>query len=782
MSSCVRPPGLRVITIGSREHGGVARGMLIGRTSRVIIGVVVGVLGPLYMCATVVTAAPALAAACPNTAFRVGASTALPDCRAYEQVSPANKGGIGAYPPPGESTPVQVIASGEKLAYLSFSTFPGGLGSTALSAGHVSSRSAGGWQTAEWTPEVPKAEVLKLSRADYVFSEDLSQAVLQVPLMLLTPEATPYVANLYVRHPDGIYTLVNAAHPAILPETLCGLGPVLAICYEFEDRSAYAGASSDMRHVLFESTSQLLPEAPPTETQALYENASGHVRLAGILPDGTPGSTSTAGSGSSVYYASIEQVDGRVEHAMSRDGSRVVFQAPADEGGPDAQQNGLTEVYDRLEGSETIELSAPASGPPPKVATPESATFWDASQDGSRVFFTSSAELTSESNTGSANGGADLYEYSFERGQHGEPPLKDLTVDQNILDESTGAMVQGVAGVSSDGAYVYFVADGQLVEGNGVDGQPNLYVVHNGGSPRFIATLATVDGSDWTQSSSSLQSYVTPDGKHLEFDSRIALPSSNFPKGYDNHDQETGEPDREIYEYNAAEAEEASQLLCASCDPSGARPVGDAFTSANSAFSRARVISDNGARVFYTARTPLAPELETVFEFEQAGEGECANPLGCQYSLSGAGGTVGEQLLGVSASGDDVFIATASQLVPGDTDNVTDIYDARVDGGIAPPSSEPVCESGCRTSSASSPESSALVGATSGPSGNLSPPPLQTTIVKPKPPTRTQMLAKALKACRKLRGKHTRTSCEKRARARYGPRGRAKRTGRRASS
>lgn len=692
--------------------------MLIGRRSRVaIIGTVVVVLGSALMCAWMVTAASALTTSCANIAFREQASLTLPDCRAFEQVSPSDKGGFAAYPLPGQSSPVQVSPSGEGIGYLTYSAFPGALGNTALNAGHVSTRGPAGWRTAEWTPAVPKAEVLKGYEADYVFSEDLSQAVLQVPSMLLTPEATPYVENLYIRHPEGVYTLVDAAAPAISPESLCGAA-MLFICFAFEDQSAFAGASSDLRHVVFESTSQLLSAAPPTGTPALYENFNGHVRLVGVLPDGSPANSSTSGSGSSVEYRSIElTVDKRVEHAVSRDGSRVIFEAPADEGGPDAEQRGLTEVYDRLRGSETIELSALASGAVPKVAASEPATFWDASADGSRVFFTSSAELTTESNTGAANNSEDLYEYNLEA-----KALRDLTVEKNAVDESTGAMVQGVAGVSSDGSYVYFVADGQLVEDKGFDGQPNLYVVHNGGTPRFIATLsASADGADWTQTASQLQSYVTPDGRHLEFGSRMSLSSANFPKGYDNLDQKTGEADSELYVYNAAESEEASQLVCASCDVSGAKPVGDAFTSGNSAFSKARTVSENGARVFYTARTLLAPASEKVFEYEQAGEGSCVNPLGCQYLLSSVGGTEDEQFLGASASGDNVFIATTSQLVPGDSDHLRDVYDARVEGGISSSPSESTCESKCHVSTAARTGSPTIVGATAGPSGNLSP-------------------------------------------------------------
>ena len=71
--------------------------------------------------------------------------------------------------------------------------------------------------------------------------------------------------------------------------------------------------------------------------------------------------------------------------------------------------------------------------------------------------------------------------------------MKDLTVDDVDTD---GAGVLGVATISEDGAYVYFVAEGDLA-GDAVAGQPNLYVSHEGGSPTFIATLAAGDTSDY---------------------------------------------------------------------------------------------------------------------------------------------------------------------------------------------------------------------------------------------------------------------------------------------
>src|SRR4029077_8041448 len=57
---------------------------------------------------------------------------------------------------------------------------------------------------------------------------------------------------------------------------------------------------------------------------------------------------------------------------------------------------------------------------------------------------------------------------------------------------------------------------------------------------------------------------VSPDGRWLAFMSQRSL------TGYENHDARSGNPDEEVYLYDA----EAQGLQCASCNPTGARPVG----------------------------------------------------------------------------------------------------------------------------------------------------------------------------------------------------------------
>jgi hypothetical protein len=132
-----------------------------------------------------------------------------------------------------------------------------------------------------------------------------------------------------------------------------------------------------------------------------------------------------------------------------------------------------------------------------------------------------------------------------------------------------------------------------------------------------------------------------------------------------------------------------------------------------------------------------------------------------------------------SEDGDDVFFQTAAQLVPADSDNSFDIYDARVCSQSSPclqssASSSSECESSssCKDAATSAPAQVAAA-----PTSTFAGPPslssahsvlgANTAKAPAKALTRKQKLTKALAACHKLKKKHKRVLCEAQAKKRY---------------
>jgi hypothetical protein len=649
---------------------------------------------------------------------------------------------------------------------------------------YVTARSPTGWRTTPLSPPTPQAPVSSDPKLSYAFSDDLSQTVVRVPPQQLTEGAPAGVYNLYMRQSSGAYSLLTTVAPPEPPQAGCGR------CFERQDVPAFAGASSDFSHVIFEANDSLVAGAPAGGVQNLYEAAAGQVRLVGVLPDGAiPEAGATAGAGIEASGGHA----GELTHAISQDGEDILFEAAADGGAPDEQQKGDTELYDRIDGSSTVEVSAPGPGAQPSkceteraVCDPRPAQFWAASANGSVVYFTSKAALTKESHTGPEpeNPGNDLYRYDLE-----SRTLTDLT--PNVLnakpEEGNGASVLGVAGASDDGSYVYFVAEGDLAEG-AEERKPNLYVWHgasaDSGSVKFIATLAAPDEielpnieemfqgpavsyhsdvEDWTRWPSASQAFVTPDGSHLAFMSVEPL------TGYDNEnpDVEEGHPVHEVFEYSA----ESGQLVCASCEPGGARPLGSAFIGArlderaSTPFHQPRSVSDDGSRLFFTSPDALAGVAggsDKLFAYED----------GTIQLISGAEAGGEAVFLDASASGNDVFFATRERLASTDTDELVDVYDARADGGLPTPGQLSSCEGTTCQEPLTSPPSLAtpLSASFTGP-GNLIAPLTKATVR----PTRKQLLAHALRRCRALRSRRRRSACVARARRRYGPKPKGKR-------
>jgi hypothetical protein len=420
-------------------------------------------------------------------------------------------------------------------------------------------------------------------------------------------------------------------------------------------KTSYAGASADLAHLFFGVNDALTGDATGTCGQAnLYESAAGSLRSVNVLPAGgrsVPGAV--FGSGALLKSGNPNNPVAVVTHAISEDGSKAFFT------GADGR------LYVRLDGVRTLEVPSPdncASATPLASRT----CFLTASADGSRVLLSNGLILA-------LNGQATAYE-----------PVVDLA-------QGKGGF-QGLAGQSEDLTAAYFVDTSVLTgsEGNGlgavaIAGGNNLYAWTNG-LIRFVAVLSPSDSNtevgDWTASPAVRTAEASPNGRWLAFQSVSSL------TGYENSGV------REAFIYGS----QANVLTCASCNSSGARPVGPAtlrrLSGAEGALPQPRYLNDMG-RLYFDSGDHLVPsdtngQVEDVYEYEPSGVGSCVQPGHCVSLISTGRGSTDSNFLTMDESGDNVFFTTRDQIVPADKDEAIDLYDARVGGGFpeAPAPSE----------------------------------------------------------------------------------------------
>jgi hypothetical protein len=697
-------------------------------------------------------ASPAFAGeGCENEARRVEqGSTYLPDCRAYELVSPPGtspytEGSLGGALP-GEVKATGLarasVDSGD-IAWASYYPLSESFGGFF----NLSTRTEAGWSSASVIPPTSTNGGPDLTCGPSMFfSADLSQRILEDGFSSDGPEdnSGEYcpsndpslvadepegVQNIFLRDPaSGSFQLVNA--------TPTGVKPSAAI---FED------ASTDFSHIFFEDAAQLTPEAQ----DGLYEWAGGAVHLVTFRPNGTAVQGSLVDRGN-------EQSSASYMNAVSSDGKRAFFEA---EGNLYVRENaeqeqsplGAKGECTEPEKACTVQIDASQSSGPGGGGK-----FLDANAEGTKVYFSddAGAMLTSDTQPGS---GQNLYEYELQGGS-----LTDLTpVDH--------AEVMGPSGIAEDGSYFYFVASGSLALG-ATEGQPNLYVVHDGGAPSFIATLGNSSTGghpeSWAWTPEWQTARVSPNGRYIGFNSVMSL------TGYDNTDANTGSPDLEIFLYDAV----TDKLSCVSCDPNGA-PVGLSELPGARLIGTGGNLDGGGGQPAYIQRNVLNNGHVFFNTLEPLVAGDVNGQVDVYEYAQGAtsllsSGTSSEESAFYDASpdGKDVFFGTAQGLVAGDGDNALSLYDARVEGGFAESAGgAAACNGeGCREAAPAGSVFSAPVSAIFTGPGNSSAPRNERPPDKTVKLTHRQKLVRALKACRHLKNLHRRATCRRYARRKFG--------------
>jgi hypothetical protein len=746
-----------------------------GRCSRHVPALVALLAGAIVALAS---ASPALAvgdaneAFCPNAAF-VGFREYLPECGAYERVSPSFKNGnringIDA-----------VLANGSKVISEAPGSFAGTQNNAFGATNYEFTRTPSGWQSAAIDPAASTFPAIDAKW--FAVSTDLTRTLWGAR----EASQSTRVRNLYIREADGTFTEIGpTAPPSGVEESPAGDSQ------EFGEFYAYAGASDDLSHVLFDAASIDEESEPwPGDStreggESLYEysgTGNTHPELVGVSDGSTVVDGKVVESGKLISDCGTflgSQSNKDTYNAVSSDGETVFFTAEGHsqsecEAKPGVMAPEVDEVFARVDNDVTVPVSEPSleACTACKTAVRSPAVFAGASSDGSKVLFLTEQELMAGAS------GLNLYEYDFD-GPAGDRVVR---ISAGLADPE----VLGVARLSEDGSRVYFVARGVLTgadhEGRTpVGGEPNLYVFdedssHPQGRLAFVATLSSSDSEDW-QEQDERPVQASPDGGFLVFESSAALTGGSGGR-------------TQVFEY-AAENEELVQISISQTGYQAGAVSGEEHPSrigiqeyAKTGFhpseaSVNRAVSENGHVVVFHSVAALTPRAvaastanaESVYEYRSSGTlrgGEVFLISDGVNSLTPQGDPAS-----LDPSGEDAFFLSIDQLVPEDGDQQFDLYDARSHGGFpeAAPAERCVGEA-CQGGAASEP---VLVSpaSVSAPGEESVPAPASSAHVPARKAkrvlSRAQLLAQALRACRAERVKRKRAACKARARERYG--------------
>ena len=807
-------------------------------------------------------------------------SLGLPECRAYEMVSPLAKqshqvGITSAFQTPGR---LVVTPEGNGVSWLAEGDFgeplnePGNFGSVDGPAeGYVSLLAPGApaWKTS--SNIVPEELVTKPFQTgpygdlspDFADQLECGESG--------SGEEQPHNAISCGRREHGVFSGAWQAW-----EGTPFFTDLTNEDFANSSGVAYEGASSDLSRAFMQIAKPILPgdhpgpghspgtdNSSPDSTAAIYEinhltptAANAKLRIVNIGDEGGKPHVLVHNNGFDVEHGQVEWIGpllgdyapkgeavGTSYHAVSESGETVFFTATPEGSETETVFARIPCSFSKLtcetewehqpvEGRQTVKASDPGTEEgcaacEKKASTPQPATFQGAAADGSKVFFTTKQTLLNSDTT------ENLYEYDL------RPTLPAFMHGERLVDLTTAtggetAKVLGIEQISPDGSHVYFIAKGVLTSvpndenEEATPNDENLYGVDTEtGEVKFIAVVSGLAlGGSHESTTSSSHSQVTPDGADFAFSSTAVLAGDNNPN--------KGSAPEAAYRYDFP----SGQLTWLSKHAQGFNVPGEGKSAwvadhylagqEESAFAdvgdydRAITGEADGA---HDGEDVIFASPERLQEQDQSGKPQlylwhcaapCSNPEadGQVHMISDGQSTVEPTsetshvspgsipTTAISQSGSDIFFDTSTRLVGQDTDELVDVYDARLNrcvneelevvgfpsegeagpcggpeealepaGFPAPAAANGCSGEACQPQTTSNSPGSFGSATSSGltPGGNLPPPgggSLAFQTVKPKPLTNAQKLAAALKAC-KGKPKKKRAACETQAKKKY---------------
>lgn len=706
------------------------------------------------------------------TTQRGGSELGLLDGRQWELVTPPKKQGALFYAlnrshifggSPTDPFVAKASADGEAIVDLASQPSevepPGASNEVSV----LSTRGSAGWSSEVIAPPHEQATGPSVgSGSEYhLFSEDLSRGIVDLfgngftPLSPEATESTPYLRTDFLNGNVTEHCRASCYQPLVTradtregvkfgeenEEGRCEVTPG----EEFQVCGArFVDATPDLSHIILEAGTVVEGEqltSTPNETsgfagRTFYEWSGGQLQPLYLLPK-SEGGVGVIASGVHIdggHPNGVYEETAAETLATETTATRTPGTPMSDDGSVFFPYRGHLYLHDFAK-DESFRLDV-AQG----VAEPsqDEASILYAANDGSKFFFTDPQRLTT-----AAGGG--IYECR----------VVEVAGSPKCELELTGLSGGSLIGGSSDASYLYFVGAGERLivdhyeNGKWTTGEGPVVSSTDGAT----GLLAHEDQAPVYR--------VSPDGRF------VAFMSDHDLTGYDNRDAISGQPDIEVYLYDAI----TNKLVCASCNPTGARPRGTTFfnngalvggvflgsepwTAAslppwtNSLYGpegelyQPRFLSDTG-RLFFNSVEALVPQdvngTQDVYEYEPVGVGSCSTSSvtfgersgGCVGLVSSGSSPDESAFMDASETGGDVFFITTAKLAPADYDDALDVYDAHECTTAVPcfasePVSPPACSTGdaCKAAPTLQPTIfGAPPSATFSGAGNLSPPP-----------------------------------------------------------
>lgn len=592
---------------------------------------------------------------CPNEVLRTGFSAGLPDCRAYELVtppdtngrSPVGTGEFGIYFPTLLASP-----DGDRATFrVEGGSLPGSEGAGPFNGeNYLARRGPDGWSSELAGPSGTDALAPQPGGASPDQEHSFWSGEIPGELTLIP----------YIRYPDGHSEPVGRGSLGTDPRVEAEL------------------IAPDGSHVIFATNLnspqppvQLEPDAPPTGTAAVYDRTADEVtHVVSLLP----GNVTPAAGQNAIYVGA------------SYDGRGIAFEI----GGT---------LYLRQDNQTTYEVG-------------KGVTFAGIAEGGGRIFYLQSGNLYAlDTATGTR--------IAFSKGGSTTPVNVSADgssayfVSPNVLSGKASNPNGAVAQAGKENLYlsregaISFVG---TVAPEDVEGEP----LGNGevlGLGRWVAAL--------NQGRPGLDpSRTSGDGSVILFEASVPLTGYDPESHVEIFRYDANAPSLTCLSCNPTGAPadsdaslqtvlrqfgESSTILSTFARIPNLRADGDrAFFQSFEALVPADVDGH-----------------QDVYEWEAQGIGSCTQPGGCIYLISSPSSARDEHLFGASSSGDDVFFLSSGILLGVDSDETPSIYDARVDGGFPEAETPACQGEGCRGALAPPPALPSPATPANGKSGNV---------------------------------------------------------------